>query len=180
VGRLGIVIAAVAAVAAIPAASMAAPSHQLHSAVAAIRAEPAHHANTNTDGPGAYDQCRTEVVDGVWGYCSYNGLDGTDLCVSGVDDLPNWDELGMGCRNEDESFANVSGFPVRLYYSPNFQGAWACVNTGWYSNNLNKDIYTFDNGGSGDAGYGQEIWKNIASSTQASSGKCTNPLPEDG
>jgi|HubBroStandDraft_6_1064221.scaffolds.fasta_scaffold435373_2 hypothetical protein len=175
---LGLAVAAAAVVAAIPAtASMAVPGHQAHPGAALVRARTAGHESPLVTADGAYDQCRTEVVDGVWSYCAYKETDGRDLCVSGVDDLPNWNELG--CRNLDESMANVSGFPVRVYYEPNWQGAWACLNNGWYSNDLNKDVYTFSSG-KGDAGYGQEIWENIASSAQATGGSCSNPLPEDG
>jgi len=178
-GRLTIAVAAVAAVAVIPAtASMAASGHESHPVAAVNRAETARHASSAVSGPGAYNACWDIEVYGVRGYCGFKGLDGADVCVDEVTALPNWNELD--CRNLDESFANVSGDPVRVYYSPNFEGAWACVNSGWYSNDLNKDVYTFNNGGNGDAGYGQEIWENIASSAQASGGTCGNPLPEDG
>jgi hypothetical protein len=124
---------------------------------------------------GAYANCTGEYADI---YCDFVGTNGNDECFGISLSQPNWGNYD--CRNLDESFANRDGegILVRLYYSPNYQGAWACVNDGWYSNDLNKDVYTFNNG-AGDAGYGQEIWDNVASSYEAD-GTCGNPLPEDG
>jgi hypothetical protein len=124
----------------------------------------------------AYDNCTGEYADI---YCDYIETDGNDRCFAIEVSQPNWGNYD--CRNLDESFANRDGegVLVRLYYSPNYKGAWACVNNGWYSNNLNKDVYTFNNGGSSAPGHGQEIWDNIASS-YVGDGTCSNPLPEDG
>lgn len=118
---------------------------------------------------GALDNC-------IFGaYCDFSRTSGAHNCEDwGLDGPLNWAEQ---CRNHDESFANKIGGPVRLYYSPDEEGAWACVSNGWYSNDLNKDAYTFDNGSG--SGAGQEIWENIASS-DAAHGRCTHPLPEDG
>jgi hypothetical protein len=66
---------------------------------------------------------------------------------------------------------------AHVYYSPNLKGPWVCVDSGWYSNNLNNGAYKFNNG-SGTA-YGEKIIDNVASSSTAA-GSCTNPLPEDG
>lgn len=117
----------------------------------------------------AYDDCSSAF------WCTYNTTNGGSYCLSSQGNVSNWGNYG--CRNEDESFANRTSGGVRLYYSPDYGGAWACVNPGWYSNNLNKNVYLFYNG-SGLSGYHQEIWKNVASSGVGS--KCTNPLPEDG
>jgi hypothetical protein len=118
---------------------------------------------------GALANCGSETL------CSYNGLSGANVCLDVW--LPEPDANWGSCRNKDESFAYRAGGLVRLYFSPNYQGAYACVNDEWYSNNLNKAAYTFNNGGG--AGAGQEIWENIASS-KPGSGSCANPLPEDG
>jgi len=121
---------------------------------------------------GAYDNC---YHPGYTSYCDFNGTSGRNLCFwsPGLYGSINWGN----CRNHDESFANRSGGLVRLYYSPNDQGAYACVNNGWYSNDLNKDVYTFNNGNG--AGKGQEIWENVASDHWYTGG-CVKPLPEDG
>jgi hypothetical protein len=164
---------ATAVVAAVPAmASVAASSHQHHAPAAAHARIASRHITR-----GAADNCLNEQPGGGEGlFCDFSETSGNDLCFVADSGISNWGVYG--CRNIDESFANETGGLMRLYYSPDHHGAWACVNNGWYSNDMNKDIYTFDNG-SGDAGYGQEIWDNVASNTTAS-GSCSNPLPEDG
>jgi Peptidase inhibitor family I36 len=120
----------------------------------------------------AFDNC----PGGRW--CLYYGPNGQPLC---------WDSLSTvrylsdyGCRNEDWSFANRTSGLVRMYYSPNLGGDWVCVNSGWYSNNLENQAYRFNNGTSGVAGgQGELIWRNVAS-VEVASGKCSNPLPELG
>lgn len=168
--RMGIALAAIAVVAAIPAtASMAASGHVGRASSAATQATAADHQGPRISN-GAADNCYSGF------YCNFKQTDGNGFCFDSDEAISNWN--AAGCRNIDESFSNRLGELVRLYYSPNYQGAWACVDNGWYSNNMNKDVYTFDNG-SGDAGYGQEIWDNVASSKPAG-GSCSNPLPEDG
>lgn len=159
-------------VAVIPATAGLTTPSQLN-LTAAINARTADHSNSDMTSAlpdQAYDNC----LDGA--YCDYNGTNGKDKCFTETIGAPiNW---SAACRNHDESFANHNiGGLVRLYYSPDLKGAWACVNNGWYSNNLNKDVYTFNNGSG--PGHGQEIWKNIASS-EALTGGCRHPLPEDG
>lgn len=83
----------------------------------------------------------------------------------------NW--ANYGCRNVDEAFANLLSVAVRLYYSPNEKGAWVCVPAGWTSSDLYG--YTFNNG-SGDAGYGQLIFNNVASARVSGSNNCTNKI----
>lgn len=179
--RVGLVFAAVALVAAIPAMAGSATSNQgsRPGSVTTIHAKAAAYSisgNRKATPDGAYDNCVSSV------YCSFNATSGGDECLEGGLVNPNPYNWPSACRNHDESFANRVGGAVRLWYSPNKEGAWACVNNGWYSNNLNQDVYTFNNGGSGDAGYGQEIWENVASSAGAglNGGPCSNPLPEDG
>jgi hypothetical protein len=78
------------------------------------------------------------------------------------------------CRNQDEAFDNDYQDPIRIYYSPNYGGAHTCL-PAWESyTNLNHANQTF-NSDTG-AGYGQQVWKNVASSKRFV-GSCTNPLP---
>lgn len=117
----------------------------------------------------AYDNCRS----GYW--CDYASTSGSKLCQEQSGTVRYWSNFG--CRNVDESFANRTSGLVRLYYSPNLKGPWVCVDSGWYSNNLNNGAYKFNNGSG--TGYGEKIINNVASSSTAL-GTCTNPLPEDG
>lgn len=140
ISAAGIALAAAAVVAAIPAtASLAASGHHGRSAAAVTRTTSAGHLRI---AQSAADNCISDFGTGV--YCVFRGTYGQNLCWGAVGSIPNWNVgSGYDCRNQDESFANESGGPVRLYYSPNYQGAWACVNSGWFSNDLNKDVYTF-------------------------------------
>jgi hypothetical protein len=181
---VGTALTAVTLVSAIPVtAGSTATTYASHSDVTAITQAKAVNNGTARKSQvvpaQAYDNCTPAPL-----YCDYNQTNGNDGCFSvspPAGAVPNWDDIGFegsSCRNLDESFANRYGESIRLSYSPNYKGAWACVNNGWYSNNLNMDAYTF-NSGPGHAGYHQKIWKNVASSRPASGG-CSNPLPEDG
>jgi hypothetical protein len=114
----------------------------------------------------AYDNCHTGY------YCDYADTSGSNTCL--VDNVTDESWMGAGCRNVDESFANRTSGLVRLYYSPDLQGAWVCIDASKYSNNLAG--YVFNNGGSGKAGYGAPLENDVASSETAS-GNCSNPLP---
>jgi len=185
--RIGMIFAISILAAVIPATAGLAASSHAGRAATATEARSADHslltgehrlsdnslAKATATPDGAYNNCFSSL------YCSFNSTNGNNECLEGGLVNPvNWPSA---CRNHDESFANIVSGLVRVYYSPNEKGAWACIPNGWYSNNLNKSAYTFDNG-SGDAGYGQEIWENIASSAGGglNGGKCSNPLPEDG
>ncbi len=88
----------------------------------------------------------------------------------------NWSS--EGCRNVDEYFADElpDSDAIRLYYSPNEDGAWVCVPNGFGATNSgNLSGYTFNNG-PGDAGYGQSIENNVASSKVADGNNCSNPI----
>jgi len=168
--RAGLACAAGLIVAVIPSTvSLAAPNQVVHTAGAIHVKAAAHGILHNVVPRGAYDNCTQGL------YCSFNGTNGTSMCLeaggAGVDNWPS------ACRNQDESFANRVTTLVRLYFGPNETGPWACVDNGWYSNDLNKDVYTFNNGSG--TGLGDEIWENVASS-DAAVGSCKNPLPEDG
>jgi hypothetical protein len=115
---------------------------------------------------GAYDSCPSGD------YCDFTSTGGTPLpaCIYDNTEISNWE----GCRNHDESFANRTSGLVRLYYSPGLQGAWVCINSGAYQNNLAG--FTFNNGGTAKAGFGKPIENDVASSSTAS-GSCSNPLP---
>lgn len=122
----------------------------------------------------AYDHCAQ------YNYCDYNGTDGALKCIQTDQAINDWGS----CANLDESFANrMTVHGVRVYFSAGYGGAWACVNPGWYANNLDISAYIFNNG-SGLPGYGQRILRNVHSSkpvlSSQNNGLCTNPLPEDG
>jgi hypothetical protein len=172
--RIGIALIAGALLAVVPAtAGWTASTRASHAdSMAVTQARVANHdiaGKSLLDIPfQAYDDCSPTF------WCTYNTTHGGSFCLSSPGNVSNWGNYG--CRNEDESFANRTNGGVRLYYSPNYKGPWACVNRGWYSNNLNKDVYLFYNGSG--TGHLREIWKNVASSSVGS--RCTNPLPEDG
>ena len=109
---------------------------------------------------GAYDDCTANY------FCDYSNTNGLSECFKTAGSVSDW-----GCRNEDESFANRAGSIIRLYYSPGYQGAWVCLPVGYYDNDVHS--MTFDNG-SGDAGYSETVFNNVASS-QFGTGSCSNP-----
>jgi hypothetical protein len=106
-------------------------------------------------------------------WCIWTGTYGTGSELVSYASIPNLGSYGF--RNEDASLEAEAGggvpYLVRFYYSPNYSGAWICVDGGTY---LAKAAnYTFNNGG-GLAGYGQNIYHNIAS-VSVSGGSCSNP-----
>ena len=172
--------------------ALAAPGSRAHPGSAAVMAgsqalSHGSRAKAEATPDGAYNNC----ISGF--YCDWTTTDGTGganaACVLNYLSIANWDTAGTGgasCRNTDVSFADRTGDSlggheglVRLYYSPDYKGAWACVDTGWYSNNLDNKNYTFDNGPT-DPGHGQKIYDNVASSQVDNASSCSNPLPEDG
>jgi hypothetical protein len=101
-------------------------------------------------------------------YCDYTYTGYSHLCLFSEANISNWGS----CRNVDESFFNRPGYVVRLYYSPNYAGAWVCFpqNTGI----SNLAGYTFNNG-PGRAGYGARVENDVASSALYQ-GSCSNPI----
>jgi hypothetical protein len=189
--RFGFALVAVTIVTALSTtAALAAPGSRAHpeSAAVVVGSRTLSHgggAKAEATPDGAYNNCFAGF------YCDWATTDGSGganaACILAYASISNWGADGNSCRNIDESFANRvgAGLPdndglVRLYYLPNYEGAWACVDNGWFSNNLNQQAYNFDNGPSGDAGSGQEIYDNVASSQVDSYSTCSNPLPEDG
>jgi hypothetical protein len=126
-----------------------------------------HHASSAKPDTGAYTNCQS----GLW--CDYIGTNGTYECIYSAGST-NWANTLFQCRNLDESFANRTSGLVRLYYSPNEQGAWACINASKYENNLAG--FTFNNESKANTpGYGKPIEDDVASS-EVASGNCSNPL----
>ncbi|HEY8044523.1 MAG TPA: hypothetical protein VIF35_09670 [Streptosporangiaceae bacterium] len=77
-------------------------------------------------------------------------------------------------RNLDESVENSAepyGVYLRLYYSPNYGGAWVCLNVGTYIQNTGNHSF---NNGPNLAGYGATLYRNVASVSFTDS-VCTNP-----
>jgi hypothetical protein len=111
------------------------------------------------------------AVCGVDYYYSWNNDTGSGtpcLTATYTETVSNWGS----CRNKDEYFANDTPGAVRLYYSPDEEGAWVCVPASWQGS---LEPYTFDNDKSGDtAGYGSPVYEDVASST-SDSGGCDNP-----
>jgi Peptidase inhibitor family I36 len=113
---------------------------------------------------GAYNNCSSGY------FCDFIYTNGNHECFKSSNTQNRWSDFG--CRNVDESLANRTSGLVRLYYSPNKAGAWVCLDSGFYSNNLSP--YTFDNG-QGRAGYGYPVNNDVASS-EVGTGSCSNPL----
>lgn len=113
-------------------------------------------------------------------FCSANGLSwcmwsGTDATGTQLGpEEGNIANLGsIGWRNIDESVENDAepyGEYLRLYYSPNYGGAWVCLNVGTYIQNTANHSF---NNGSNLAGYGATLYRNVAS-VSFSDTKCTN------
>jgi hypothetical protein len=145
------------AVAIIPSAAMA----------ASTQARPANAAGS-ARAAAASLACGVELD-----WCIWTGANGTgNELVSGL----SISNLGIaGFRNVDGSLGVEAGggvpYLVRFFYSPNYAGAWVCLDAGTYL--ANTANYQFNNGG-GLAGYGQNIYHNIAS-VQVSGGSCSNP-----
>lgn len=125
-------------------------------------AMPGHSMSAN--GAAAF----TPEVSGIGLYVYYDLY--SDTCAIFTGGTSNWGD----CRNQDEALDNDYQEPVRIYYSPNYGGAHSCLPRWEDYSNLNHSNQTF-NSDTG-AGYGQEVWKNVASSKYFQ-GSCTNPLP---
>jgi hypothetical protein len=100
-------------------------------------------------------------------FCEYGGNSTNMVSQSGQ-------YAGSNCSNSLTSYAN-DGKPcsgcqdVRLYWGPNYTGAWACITPGWYwaqpglfGATANHAPLTFSFG-STLSGYGQSVWLNVAS-----------------
>jgi hypothetical protein len=117
-------------------------------------------------------------------YYDYSTANGPYATTS-PDDVPclelvvtaNWGNYG--CRNVDESFGNLLSVAVRLYYSPDEQGAWVCIPAGWISpKNSGLSGYYFNNGPNA-PGYEQYIWNNVASASVSSANNCVNSITKE-
>jgi Peptidase inhibitor family I36 len=111
-------------------------------------------------------------VNGTWDptmeYCDFSSGDpGGRGCLNADASVANWES----CRNQDIGFWNATPYSVRLYYSPNYAGAWICVPGNTDIGSLSgKDF----NNGSGDPGYGDPVRNDVASSTLSGSNNCSN------
>jgi hypothetical protein len=118
--------------------------------------------------PTSPSWCIWTAFNGGLGYSGYTE-------ASAWYSVPNLSTFEV--RNLDKSLENAVGSDggklyLRLYYSPNYGGAWVCVNPGFFAGDTGA--YYFDNG-SGKAGFDQTIYDNVASLTYTTSA-CTNPL----
>ncbi len=113
------------------------------------------------------DPCSNIANCGIQVYYDIYG----DFCRTFNSNTGNWGT----CRNQDEGLLEWKGVIVRIYYSTNYAGAWACLPAWEAYFNLNHANQTFNNG-SGRPGYGQQVWKNVASSAFGT-GSCSNPMP---
>jgi hypothetical protein len=80
-----------------------------------------------------------------------------------------------GFANVDATVENAAppyAVYLRLYWGTNYSGAWVCINPGVYI--ANTANYTFNNG-KGRSGYGQTLYRNVASAGFNTS-PCTNPI----
>jgi hypothetical protein len=107
------------------------------------------------------------VVGGDW--CIWSGINGDGALEYGTTSASS-----ISLRNLDGSVEN-SGDPynlyLRLYYSPNYGGAWVCLNPGvWLANTAN---YKFNNG-SGYPGYEKTLYDDVAS-VRFNTDPCSNP-----
>jgi hypothetical protein len=136
-------------------------------ALAAPATAARHASPTESSAPqaGAYTRCPA----GDW--CIFKGTNGTGAVLAHSTSWPV--TYNDAFRNKDESIANRTKGAVRFYYSLHYGGAWVCLNSGMYSNDVAP--YAFNNGPD-KPGYSRQIWHNIAS-IGVTSGKCTNPLP---
>lgn len=125
-------------------------------------------ANLITLATAAEPYCGMEL-----NWCIWTGAYGTGNELESGGSISNLGSYGF--RNEDASLEAEGGggisYSVRFYYSPNYSGAWICVDSGTYL--ANAANYKFNNGG-GLAGYGQNIYHNIAS-VSVGGGSCSNP-----
>jgi hypothetical protein len=107
-------------------------------------------------------------------YCDWsikngsNNLNDPGVCLAVDVSVTNWG----ACRNVDESFFNATLVAVRLFYSPSYVGAWICIPATTYLGDLSN--ITFNNGTT-DAGYGDSVFNDVASSQLSSADNCTNP-----
>lgn len=127
---------------------------------------PRHHSSVapQVSLDGAYTNCSNGD------FCDFAGDNGNRECLF----TPITDRNWGSCINADESVANRTPGLIRLYYDTGLNGAWVCIDSSKYSNNLSA--YTFDNGGTDSDGYGYPVVNDVGSSESAP-GNCTNPLP---
>jgi hypothetical protein len=156
--RLRIAVVAVSAILALGLTSAAALGSS-YPATASYTAH-AHAGTTDTAATFSY-QDESGMSGGMYVECFRSTASG----------LLEWANVGSGCRNRDVAFFSDWPGPIRLYYSPDRGGAWVCVPPGWGGSLAG---YTFNNG-SGDAGYGDPVKNDVASSYANDSGSCSNP-----
>jgi hypothetical protein len=81
----------------------------------------------------------------------------------------------IGLRNSDGSVENEAepyAVYLRLYYSPNYAGAWVCLDAATYIANTANYIF---NNGTNRPGYHATLYDNVAS-VSFNSSACTNPI----
>lgn len=111
--------------------------------------------------------------DNVDVWCMWSGTDAT-ISQLGPKSGSIANLGSISWRNIDESVENSAepyGVYLRLYYSPNYGGAWVCLNVGTYIQNTAN--HSFNNGPKL-AGYGATLYRNVASVSFTDS-VCTNP-----
>lgn len=159
------VVTAIAALVATSSAALAIGSPASPGRALASSSRMAHNAvMLEADAPGA--QAAVHCSSG--NFCDYILPNYGGTCYS----TPESQTSLAGCRNRDESIANGSADVVRMFYSPNFAGAWVCINPGTQFANLSG--YRFNNGPHR-AGYGSPVEDDVAS-IQFGTGRCGNPL----
>jgi hypothetical protein len=167
---LGIAASVIMAVS-IPLAATAATAHQAAPTAAVAAAQP--HSAAHAAGPQITGGCKSYSSYCDYAFTNPNFSTNGNVCFIIDANLANWDDNPQvnSCRNVDEAFDNNTPDVVRLYYSPNYSGAWVCIPAHTGIENLSGKPF---NNGSGLAGYGQSIFNNVASST-ISTGTCSNP-----
>jgi hypothetical protein len=153
-----------AAIAAISLATVFASPALASSSVIEAAASP---AGAQPD-PGPVPTCDSSA------YCDYSSLNPVVICFQAIGNIMNWSTQGSGCRNRDVQLLNQTADAVRLYFAPDFEGAWICI-PAHDGVTFGTNTPVFNNGTDLAAGFGQHVRNNVASSKQATSDNCTNP-----
>ena len=153
-----------AAIAAISLASASASPALASPSVLRLSASP---AGVHPD-PGPVPTCDSGA------YCDYSSLQPVVICFQGSGNIMNWSSRGKGCRNIDVELLNETSDAVRLYFAPDFGGAWICI-PAHDGVTFGTNSPVFNNGTDLATGFGKPVFDNVASSKQAASDNCTNP-----